>query len=335
MFLFVFLLLSFFFKDTATTEIYTLSLHDALPIWFDTYASQPSQRKRFEADSRFRIYRRPGNGYTYIGWNMANDLFKDVRVRKALTLATNRDDIVKHVYWGIGRVSNGMFPQHLWFSNPEVKPLPYDPEESKRLLAEAGWRDSDGDGILDRNGVPFAFKLIYNQGNDQRRSIATITQQQFKNLGIKVEIASYEWSAFLERINKRNFEACVLGWSLGMDPDPYQIWHSSQREKGFNFVNYANPEVDRLIELARTELDQERRKATLFKIHKLVHDDQPYTFLVVPESSTAMYKGRFRVRRRDPKTGEVIDEPIRMTKAGLTYYLKDWYRVETQPDERD
>ncbi len=301
----------------------------------DVYGIQVHELKRFQKLPDIELFRRLSNAYTYIGWNMAVDLFKDVKVRRALTLAIDRNDIVDHIYWGLGQISNGVFPPQMWYCNPDVKPLPYDPEEARKLLAEAGWKDTDGDGILDKDGVPFHFKLIYNIENNQRKSIAEVTQQQLRKLGIQVEIASYEWSAFLERVNKRNYEACVLGWSLSLDPDPYQIWHSSEREKGFNFVNYENPEVDKLIELQRTELDQNRRKVYLFKIHQLIYNDQPYTFLIVPESCTALHKGAFRVRRTDLKTGKTFDEDITMTKAGLMYHLKDWYRVKDRTDKED
>lgn len=303
---------------------------------FDVYGIESWENKRLQENPEVKLFRRTANAYTYIGWNMQLALFKDVRVRRALTMAVDTEKIVKYVYWGMGQVSNGIFGPQMWCYNPDVKPLPYDPKESKRLLAEAGWTDTDGDGILDKDGKPFSFRLIYNTGNEQRKNIAEIVQRELKKLGIEVEIAQYDFTVFVERVKNWDFEACVLGWNLDLDGDPYQLWHSSQRVKGrgFNFVSYFNPEVDRLIELQRSELDPARRKAHLCKIQQIIYDEQPYTFLVVPESATAMFNNEFRIRRVD-KSGKEMTEPISMTKAGLTYYLWEWYRTRIANELQD
>ena len=300
----------------------------------DLLGPGPFQAKQFEEDPEYTMYRQPALAYTYIGWNAARDLFKDVKVRRALTQAINREEIVRYVLQGFGRVSNGIYPQQLYYSNPNVEPLPYDPAASARLLAEAGWKDTDGDGILEKDGRPFSFLLIYNSNNDQRKSVAELVQEQLRKLGIRMEILAYEFTVFLDKVDKnRDYDACVLGWSVGLDPDPYQIWHSSQRQKGkgFNFVDYNNPRVDRLIEEARTEFDQDKQRVFLWEIQKIIYDDQPYTFLYVPESTPVMHKGAFRMRRPDPTTGKIVDEPVEMPKAGLTYYLQYWYRVQAAP----
>jgi len=232
----------------------------------DYDAAQYHEFARMSRDKRFKVFKRPSNGYTYIGWNNRLELFRDKRVRRALTHAINREEIVKYVLYGLGVVATGTFPPEMWYYNPDVKPLPYDPDKARKLLAEAGWKDTDGDGILDKNGEKFSFNLITNNGNQTRKDVAVLVQEQLRNIGIEAEIALYEWSVFLsEKIDKRNFDACVLGWSLSLDPDVYEIWHSSQREKGFNFVGYKNPEVDRLIEDGRTEYDREKRKRIYFR----------------------------------------------------------------------
>jgi peptide/nickel transport system substrate-binding protein len=228
------------------------------------------------------VYSQPSLGYSYIGYNLQNPLFQDKRVRQAMTYAINREEIVQYVLYGLGTVANGPFPSHLWYSNPHVKPLPYDPVKARQLLAEAGWKDSDGDGILDKAGKPFRFKLITNSGNDTRRDVGVLAQRAFRELGIDVKLELYEWSVFLKNfINPKAFDACILGWGLSPDPDDYQIWHSSQIEKGFNFVSYRNAEVDRLWEEGRREYDIEKRKTTYWRINELMAEDQPYTFLFV------------------------------------------------------
>jgi peptide/nickel transport system substrate-binding protein len=293
----------------------------------DADAPQPYQFHRYENDDRFDIYRRLGNNYSYIGWNQKVDLFRDVRVRRALTHAINRQEIVTYLLYDLGVISTGPFPPQMWYANTDLLPLEYNPDLSRKLLKEAGWEDTNGDGILDKDGKPFRFNLITNNGNVLRQNVCVLVQRQLKEIGIQVEISLYEWAVFIrDKINPRDFEACVLGWSLSLDPDVYEIWHSSQIEKGFNFTAYSNPEVDRLIELGRTEYDREKRKEYYRRIHELIHQDQPYTFLYVGEATPALHHDRFRIRRSGP-AGEAVEEKIRMTEMGLFYHLNQWFRT--------
>jgi peptide/nickel transport system substrate-binding protein len=221
-------------------------------------------------------------------------------------------------------MATGPFPNHLWYANPDVKPYSYNPQKARDLLAEAGWKDKNRDGILVKDGKPFKFTLITNSGNDTRRDVGVLVQRQLHELGIDVKFELYEWSVFLKNfINERHFDACILGWGLSVDPDAYEIWHSSQIEKGFNFVSYQNPEVDRLLEKGRAEYDIEKRKQIYWRIHELVAEDQPYTFLYVPLGISALQK-KFVLVEEVP-SGQKISRPIKMEKAGLMYDLIKWY----------
>ena len=245
----------------------------------------------------------------------------------ALTHAINRDVIIKYILYDLGVIATGPFPPQMWYANNDIKPLAYDPALSKRLLAEAGWKDTDGDGILEKDGRRFQFRLITNHGNNVRQNVAVLVQRQLREVGIEVEILMYEWSVFISRkINPRDFEACVLGWSLSLDPDIYEIWHSSQVKKGFNFVGYVNPKVDRLIEEGRTEYDRATRVRIYREIHRLINEDQPYTFLFVGEGTPALHKGAFKLMETTPGGREVL-KPITMPKGGLFYHLIEWIRV--------
>lgn len=293
----------------------------------DLYGPQPHQYKRISENKKLDIYKRLGNGYSYIGWNNRLDLFKDVKVRKALTHVINREEIVKYLLYGLGVISTGPFPPQMWYANTQIEPLKYDPEKAKKLLKETGWVDRDKDGILDKDGKPFRFTLITNNGNELRKNVAILVQGQLKKIGIDVEIALYEWAVFIrDKINARDFDACVLGWGLSLDPDIYELWHSSQAEKGFNFIGYKNPDVDRLIEEGRTEYDREKRKEIYSKIHELINRDQPYTFLYVGEGLSTLRSGAFKTKMLDP-SGRKIIEDIKMTKNGLLYFLNYWFRV--------
>jgi peptide/nickel transport system substrate-binding protein len=302
----------------------SLSEMELLTQGIDYYGVSPFQYRRMQETPLLNVYSQPSLGYSYIGYNLQNPLFQDKRVRQALTCAINREEIVQYVLYGLGTVANGPFPPQLWYSNPHVKPLPYDLTKARQLLSEAGWKDTNGDGILEKDGKPFHFRLITNSGNDTRRDVGVLAQRAFKDLGIDVKLELYEWSVFLKNfINPKAFDACILGWSLSPDPDDYQIWHSSQIEKGFNFVSYRNPEVDRLWEEGRREYDIGKRKQIYWRINELMAEDQPYTFLFVPLGIAALQKKFVLVEKES--SGKEIVRPIKMEKAGLMYDLVKWH----------
>ncbi len=284
----------------------------------------PYEYRRMSRIPFLKVYSQPSLGYTYIGYNLTNPLFQDRRVRRALTYAINRQEIVQYVLYGLGEVATGPFPNQMWYWNPNVKPIPYNPEKARQLLAEAGWKDKNSDGILVKDGRPFRFTLITNSGNDTRRDVGVLVQRQLHEIGIDVTLELYEWSVFLKDfINAKHFDACILGWSLSVDPDAYEIWHSSQIEKGFNFISYRNPEVDRLWEEGRREYDIEKRKKIYWKIHELIAEDQPYTFLFVPLAISAL-QNKFVLKEKDA-TGKETFQEIKVEKAGLLYDLVKWY----------
>ena len=221
--------------------------------------------------------------------------FTDKRVRQAIAQAINRQSVIDGVLFGLGRPATQPVPPESWAYNPDVPGFGYNPGKAKALLAEAGWKDTNGDGVLDKDGRPFQFTIITNQGNEERAKTAAIIQQDLSRVGIKVEIRILEWQAFLHQfIDKKKFEAIILGWSLGRDPDSYDIWHSSKTKEGqFNFVSYSNPEVDKLLLEGRNTCDQEKRKQIYAKLHAMIAEDQPYTFLYYPDALHVLHK-RFK-----------------------------------------
>ncbi len=301
----------------------SLSEMELLTKGIDYYGVLPHQYRRMSEVPSLKIYSQPVFSYSYLGYNLNNPLFQDKKVRQAFSHAINREELVQYVLYGFGAVISGPFPSHLWYYNPNVKPVPYDLEKARQLLSEAGWKDRDGDGILDKDGKPFRFKLITNSGNDIRRDVGVLVQRQLRELGVDVTFETYEWSIFLKNfINARHFDACILGWGLSPDPDDYMIWHSSQIEKGFNFISYRNPEADRLWEEGRKEYDVEKRKQIYWRIHELIAEDQPYTFLYMPLGLSALQR-KFFLMERDEKGKEALQE-IRLEKAGLMYDLIKW-----------
>ena len=275
------------------------------PFQYTRQTSSPFFRKGF------RKFKYPSYGYTYLGYNLRLPMFKDRRVRQAITYAIDRKMIVDVVLLGLGQVSTGPFPPASWACNPYIKPYSYNPQKAIKLLQEAGWRDTDGDGVLDKDDKPFQFTVVTNQGNLQRSATAEIIQYQLAQVGIKVKIRILEWQAMLHSIMERNFQAVILGWSLGYEPDPYDIWHSSKTGPGeFNFVSYKNPEVDRILEEARSTFNQKVRQRLYWKFHEIIAKDQPYTFLYVPDSLSIL-SSRFK--------------GVKPGKVGIWYNFIHWY----------
>lgn len=282
----------------------------------DMMALRPLQYLK-QTDTKFfkenyEKYKYLGNGYTYLGYNLKRPLFADKRVRQALTYAIDKNEVIEGVLLGLGQAATGPFKPGTWAYKDDVKKYEYSPQKAKALFAEAGWIDTDGDGILDKDGKLFEFEIITNQGNNLRSKTAEILQQKLKKVGVKVKVRVIEWSSFINNfINKRDFDACILGWGLGIDPDQYSIWHSSKTgEHEFNFVSYSNTEVDDILDKARRTFDIEERKKYYFRFQDILADEQPYTFLYVGESLPVVSK---RVRGIAPGP------------AGISYNFDKWW----------
>lgn len=259
----------------------------------------------------FQRFRFPAFGYTYLGYNLQDQRFADKRVRLALSHAINKKDIIDGVLLGYGTPCTGPFPPESWAYNPEVKDIEYNPEKAKRLLIEAGWRIGK-DGIFYKNGRPFRFTVLVNQANDVRIKTAQIIKENLKKIGVIMDIKVLEWQAMLhEFIDKRRFEAVILGWALSRDPDIYDIWHSSKTKEGeFNFISYKNEEVDRLLIEGRKTFDIEKRRRIYHEIHRILAEEQPVTFLFVPDALPVLHK-RFKGVEKAP--------------LGIWYNFINWY----------
>ena len=254
-------------------------------------------------------YWTPGDGYRYIGWNQMSPFFKDRRVRLAMTHIIDRKAIIANLLKGLGHPITGPFyvfgPQNY----PSIEPWPYDPERAKELLDEAGWVDSDGDGVRDKDGIAFRFRFVIVSQVPFHERLAKLLKDEAAKVGIEVILDPYEWSVFVERLNTRSFEAVTLAWTGSVQADPYQIWHSSQIEnRGSNSVGFRNAEADAIIEKARQTMDTERRNKLYHRFHQILHEQQPYTFLLSRPSM------RFLDRRF---------ENVKVHKLGLDG--EEWY----------
>jgi len=265
----------------------------------------------------FNKFRLPSFSYTYLGYNLKNPLFKDKKVRIALDYAVDKDEIIKMVFFGLAKPVTGPFIADSWAYNIEIAPREFNIAKAKEILKECGWSDADDDGILEKYGRKFDFTITINQGNDQRIKTAEIIQKKLKDIGVNVKIRVLEWSVFLsECVEKRNFDTVLLGWSLSLDPDPFDIWHSSKTKEGeFNFIGYNNKDVDNLIMEGRKTLDQSQRKEIYRKIHKIIFDEQPYMFLYSPNSLVIIDK-RF--------------QGINPAPAGIGYNFIKWWVTKSR-----
>ena len=266
-------------------------------------------------EKNFNKFRSPVFSYTYMGFNLKHPWFSDKRVRQAIAYAVDKDEIVDGVLFGLGKAATGPYVPNTWPYNPDVKRYEHNPVKARALLSEAGWMDRDGDGLLDKDGRPFEFTILTNMGNSLRMKTATIIQWRLAMIGIKVNIRALEWSTFInEFIDKRRFEAVVLGWSIGLDPDQYDIWHSGKtKEKEFNFVSYNNPEVDALLEKGRRTFDINERKKAYFRIQEILAEELPYIFLYVPDALPIVH-ARFH--------------GIEPAPIGIGYNIHRWYVPE-------
>ncbi|HIC85181.1 MAG TPA: peptide ABC transporter substrate-binding protein, partial [Desulfobacterales bacterium] len=289
------------------------------------------QVERLSKDPRFQSFSGISFGYTYIGYNMRRKPFDDRRVRLALGMSIDVEKIIKFVLHGQAERITGPFVKQTDYYNHSVRALPYDPEGALRLLEEAGYR-KDQQGWLVKEGKRLQFTLITNSGNDIRKAILAIAQDSWRKLGIDVKTDILEWSVFIqERINKLDFDAVILGWQMGIDPDLYQIWHSSQSGPyQLNFVGFRNDEADRLIIKIRQEYDHEKQVKYCHSLHEIIAQEQPYTFLYVGKW-TAVLDKRIVIKEVD-KDGNVVYRKIRPTKTGnYTFHFNKWIKLPEVP----
>jgi ABC-type transport system substrate-binding protein len=249
----------------------------------------------------------------------------------ALGMAIDVNKIIKYVLYGQAERITGPFVKQTDYYNHRVEPLPYDPEGALKLLAAAGWR-RNREGWLEKEGKRLQFTLITNSGNDQRKAVLTICQDAWKQIGVDCRTDLLEWAVFVqERVDKADFDALVLGWQMGIEPDLYQIWHSSQTHPfQLNFVGFKDAQADDLIIKIRQEYDHGRQVAYCHQLHELIAKEQPYTFLYV-NKWTAVLDKRIVIQETDAK-GNVIYKRITPTKTGnYTFYFNKWIKLPEVP----
>ena len=281
----------------------------------DVVIPEPEQFADLVSDEEFNrefyslSYWTPWTPFFYMGWNQDTVFFKDRLVRRAMTHIVNREHVVDYLLKGHAQVISSPFYINGPDNNPDIEPWPWDLERARQLLDEASWIDSDGDGLRDKDGVAFRFKFTYSADSDLYNRLAKLFKDDAAKVGIEVVPDPFEWSVLLPKLSDRQFEAMVMGWGGDILEDPYQIFHSSQiGNRACNYVGFSNAEADVLMERARATLDDENRVKLFHRLHEILHNEQPYTFLFT--------RPTFRlVDRRF--------ENVRIHRLGLKYL--EWY----------
>jgi peptide/nickel transport system substrate-binding protein len=228
----------------------------------------------------------PDNGYVFVGWNQKRNgkptLFTDKRVRQAMTMLIDRERLIKDIWLGYGIVATGPFASQGRQFDPSIKPWPYDPARATKVLESLGFKDRDGDGIIeDANGTPFKFKFTYSAKLDLSKRIGLFLKDSLARAGIVVDLEPTDWTIMLKKMDNRDFDAITLSWSGSPESDVYQMFSTAQiKDAGDNFINYSNPLLDQALEKARTTVDEKERVPLWHKCHQILHEDQPYTFLL-------------------------------------------------------
>jgi peptide/nickel transport system substrate-binding protein len=236
--------------------------------------------KGFTKEFRCLSYWSPGVPFFFIGWNQETLLFGDKKVRLAMTHLVNRRQIVERLLEGCGEVTSGPFFIKGGRGNTDIESWPYDLQEAKKLLEEAGWIDSDGDGLRDKRGVPFRFRLMYSASSTLYNRVVKLVKDDAARAGVEVIAEPLEWSIVAGKLGERDFEAVLMGWTGGIVEDFYRIFHSSQiAGRGSNYVGFRNSEADALMEEIRVTLEEGQMTRLCRRLHQILHEQQPYTFL--------------------------------------------------------
>ncbi len=248
-------------------------------------AIPPDSLPSLKEDKNIKILIVEGTNYSYMGFNMTDPILKNSRVRKAIAHAIDRKAIIEHLLGGLATPASGLFTPSHWVYESHIKTYDFEPDRARKLLDEAGYPDPDGDGPKSR------FRLTYKTTNNElRKRIAEVFQHQLKEVGIDVEIKTYEWGTFYSDIKKGNFQIYTLTWVGITDPDIfYNLFHSSSvPPMGSNRGRYINATLDKLLEKGRSTVEPEGRKDIYSHIQEIISDDLPYVNLWHAKNIVAM-----------------------------------------------
>lgn len=269
----------------------------------------PKDANRVLADEDLLLYSYVTRTIGWIGWNTRRAPFDDARVRRAMTHAIDRENIVESIFYGYGQVAGPVIISSMWASCPEIQPLEFDPAASEDLLEQAGWKVG-ADGIREKDGKKLSFVLVTNAGNDVRKKICEYVQAGLKEIGVAVEIRLVDFNQMSQQLKKHDFQAYVGGMNVATKVDGKPIFHSKAAEGSFNYVDFRHERVDQIIDQARLMSDKDAAKVLWVEMQHIFHAEQPYTTLYEPRGLVAVHK-RFR--------------NVNVTSLRPTHNLQDWW----------
>lgn len=295
-------------QTTLLTELLTENV--------DVYlAPRPDQAKQILDNPNLTLHNYTFRNYVFVGWNARKPQLADPRVRQAITLGTNREEIVTAILQGYGTVANSGVPPFHWAFDPGATDSgSHDPAKAMALLEEAGWTDRDGDGVRENaEGVPLAFSIKYNTGNQQRQDVAEIMQAQLAEIGMAVQPQVVEWATLLQQINTpelRDFDGVVMGWVTEFKLDDMDLFHSARIDQPYAWSGTANPDIDHLLEALSTTVDREVAVPLWADYQRVVSEEAPYTYFYFPD-------------RLDGVNNRVMG--VELDARGEWVNIKDWY----------
>lgn len=223
--------------------------------------------------------------YFYIGWNRTNPRLSDPKVRRALTMAVDRQALLDNVYYGLGAVISGpLTPAHSCYDRG-IAPWPYDPTAAAKLLDEAGWIDGNGDGVREKavgkDRLELKLTLLLYGTSEEWATIGNQFKEAYRKIGVSLDLLPMEWAAMQQHMKERDFDAYTGSWSMDYEYDPRPLWHSSTAGTpgSINYIGFQDPEVDKMVESFETDFDEAHRLQTCHQLHRYLHEDEPYTLL--------------------------------------------------------
>jgi peptide/nickel transport system substrate-binding protein len=274
----------------------------------------PEQAPQIIDDPNLELGTSVARQYNFVGWNARRPQLSDARVRRALTMGTDRDRIVEAVVQGYGSVAHSGVPPFHWAYDPTaIDPIRYDPDGARALLDEAGWRDRDGDGVRESaDGTRLSISIKYN-ANQVRQQVAEIMQSQLAQIGVEVQPRMVEWTTLVEQMtssDNRDFDGVVMGWVVDFELDDTELFHSDNIDQPLAMSGTQNPEIDRLVEELRVIADREVARPLWTEYQRLIVQEQPYTYFYFPQRLAGI---------NNRLQGLVMDA------RGEWVNLKDWY----------
>ena len=295
-----------FFKDQRV--VWAELMKGTVDCVFLTY---PKSYDIIEKIPNFNVYSVLNPYYYILAFNKDNIFFRQKRVRQALNYAIDKEKIVKRELRGKGRVSSGTIYPQSWAYERSIEPYPYDPKKAVKLLEKAGWKDNNGNHILDKDEREFEFSLLIVKTDDVAQECLLQMQQQLLDIGIRMKVKPLSFSIIYEKfLSTRKFDASILSIISDNPERNYMWWHSSQINGGFNVFSYKNKKVDELLDKGRTTLDREERRGIYHQFQREIYDDPPGVFLFWRDYLIGIHK-RFK--------------GVRISPAGILNHINEWY----------